>query len=153
MSFGEHRREYFRLMDELVSGKLTPASFAVSYKSLWMSDCNAEHAQIESWDEAYDAQLRERFDSGEIGIDELGARMRALFGITDSEARTRDFINRVLTACDLYKAGNYADEEASEFYGMPEAREDYHLNDEALVGEVTATLTEYKSRHAHIHAA
>lgn len=153
MSFGEHRRDYFRLMDDLVAGKLSAASFAASYKSLWMSDCNSEHAQIQSWDEAYDAQLLERFDSGEIGIEELGARMRALFGITDSESRARDFINRVVTACDLYKPARHTEEEASEFYGMPDTREDYHLNEDALVSEVTAVLTEYKNRHAHIHAA
>jgi len=126
MSFESNRPEYLRLMAMLLARKIDVSAFIASFHKQWLADCNEEHAQLETWDEQYDELLLEAFHAGKMRVDELGARLRALRGVTDSQYKARELIDHMMTMCDCYRPDDGR---------MEHEREEYDVDEEALMRE------------------
>ena len=127
MNFRTDPHRYFNLMTRFAEGKLSALRFVAKFMELWRKDRNADYEIKKSWNAPHDEMLIASLQKGKITRAEFKTKWNALWGLSERDRLTRELLDKVFTACDVFN---------------PDAasREDYEYSEDALRTFVTKIL-------------
>lgn len=90
------------LLDQFLSGTLTPSAFVIDFFALWKVDRDNEYGQKLQWERPFDEELIRQRTSGLLSGRQFSEQWQRLWGVTPEGQSLRSVLDRVFTTCDVY---------------------------------------------------
>jgi len=109
-----HKR-FSDLILEFVEGETPADRFVPRFIKLWNKARDAQRSQKQSWSEPFDEQLKAAFLGKRISAEEFSAQWTKLWGYrSENDVKFLDLIDRLFSACDVYRHAPRSDFEYDE---------------------------------------